>query len=257
MRGETTELLLENLTKLLKLPTIRQQYRSLAREAEERNLSYEAYLLALLEQEQTVREANQRQQKLQRAAFPIRKTLDTFDFHLLPSLNRNRVMTLAQGEFVQKKENVLMLGNSGTGKTHLAIAIGMQMVQEGFRVRFITAANLVEELLVAKEEHRLLNMEKQWLKYDVVICDELGYVPFSRAGAELLFQFFSSRYERGSSILTSNLDFAEWTQVFGDEKLTAALLDRLTHRAHILMMNGDSHRFRQSLQRRAQEEHDA
>lgn len=254
---ETTDLLLENVTKLLKLPTIRQQFRSLAREAEERNLSYEAYLLALLEQEQTVREANQRQQRLQRAAFPVRKTLDTFDFHLLPSLNKNRVMTLAQGEFVKKQENVLMLGNSGTGKSHLAVALGMQMVQEGYRVRFITAANLVEELLVAKEEHRLLNMEKQWLKYDVVICDELGYVPFSKTGAELLFQFFSSRHERGSSILTSNLDFAEWTQVFGDEKLTAALLDRLTHRAHILMMNGDSHRFRQSMQRQAQEEHDA
>lgn len=147
-----------------------------------------------------------------------------------------------------------MLGNSGTGKSHLAVALGMQMVQEGYRVRFITAANLVEELLVAKEEHRLLNMEKQWLKYDIVICDELGYVPFSKTGAELLFQFFSGRHERGSSILTSNLDFAEWTQVFGDEKLTAALLDRLTHRAHILMMNGDSHRFHQSLQRQTQEE---
>lgn len=254
MNSQTNELLLEHLTKQLKLPTIKKQYRSLAREAEERNLSYEAYLLALFEQEQTVREANQRQQRLQRAAFPIHKMLDTFDFHLLPSLNRNRVFTLAQGEFVQKKENIFMLGNSGTGKTHLATALGMQMVQEGYRVRFITAANLVEELLVAKEEHRLLSMEKQWLKYDVIICDELGYVPFSKMGAELLFQFFSSRYERGSSIVTSNLDFREWTQVFVDEKLTAALLDRLTHRAHILLMNGDSHRFRQSMEQRTKEE---
>lgn len=257
MNTHTTELLLDNLTKQLKLPSIHKQYRSLAREAEERNLSYEAYLLALLEQEQTIREANQRQQRLQRAAFPIRKTLDAFDFHLLPSLNRNRVMTLAQGEFVQKKENVFMLGNSGTGKSHLATALGMQMVQEGYRVRFITAANLVEELLVAKEEHRLTKMEKLWLKYDVVICDELGYVPFSKMGADLLFQFFSGRYERGSCIVTSNLDFGEWTQVFGDEKLTAALLDRLTHRAHILLMNGDSHRFRQSLEQRRLEENHA
>ncbi len=253
MRIETTELLLDSLTKQLKLPTICKQYRSLAREAEERDSSYEAYLLALLEQEQTVREEKLRQQKLQRAAFPIRKTLDTFDFHLLPGLNRNRVVTLSQGEFAQKKENIFMLGNSGTGKTHLAIALGMQMVQEGYRVRFITVANLIEELLVAKEEHRLLSMEKQWLKYDVIICDELGYVPFSKVGAELLFQFFSSRYERGSIIITSNLDFGEWTQVFGDEKLTAALLDRLTHRAHILLMNGESHRFRQSLEQRTGE----
>jgi DNA replication protein DnaC len=257
MRTETAELLLDSVTKRLKLPTIRQQYRSLAREAEERNLSYEAYLLALLEQEVMIREANQKQQKLQRATFPIRKTLDTFDFHLLPSLNRNRVLTLSQGEFVQKKENIFMLGNSGTGKTHLAIALGMQMVQEGYRVRFITAADLVEELLVAKEEHRLLNIEKHWLKYDVIICDELGYVPFSKIGAELLFQFFSSRYERGSSIITSNLDFGEWTKLFGDEKLTAALLDRLTHRSHILLMNGDSHRFRQSLEQRTSEENHA
>lgn len=249
----TVDLLLEHYMKQLKLPTLGKLYKSMAREAEERNMGYEAYLAALLEQELQVREENQRQQRLKKATFPVHKTLDTFDFHLIPSLNKSRVLTLAQGEFVEKHQNVLMVGNSGTGKSHLAVALGLQMIQQGYRVKFITASQLVEELLLAKEEHKLIAMEKQWLKYEVIICDELGYIPFSKMGAELLFQFFSSRYERGSLIITSNLEFAEWVQVFGDEKLTAALLDRLTHGAHILLMNGDSYRFRQTIQQREQE----
>lgn len=247
MNPATTELMVDHLLKRLKLPTMARQYRSMAREAEERNLSYEAYLLALIEAEGQSRDDNQRESRLRKAAFPVRKTLESFDFSLLPGLNKNRVMTLAQGEFVKRHENILLLGNSGTGKSHLATALGLQMVQCGYRVKFTTAAMLVEELLVAKEEHRLIPFEKQWLKYDVLICDELGYVPFSRTGAELLFQFFSSRYERGSTIVTSNLEFSDWIQVFGDEKMTAALLDRLTHRAHILLMNGESYRFRQTM----------
>jgi len=155
MNAAATEVLIEHLLKRLKLPTIARQYQSLAREAEERNLSYESYLLALLEQESQVREQNQREARLRKAAFPIRKTLDSFDFHLIPSLNKNRIMTLAQGEFVKRHENILLLGNSGTGKSHLATALGLQMVQCGYRVKFTTAAMLVEELLVAKEEHKL------------------------------------------------------------------------------------------------------
>lgn len=245
----TTELLLSHYLKQLRLPAVAKQYAALAREAAERNLSYEEYLLGLLEQETTAREENQRQQRLRHATFPIRKTLDTFEFHHLPSLNKQKVLSLAQGDFVDLRENVLLIGNSGTGKTHLVTALGVAMVQKGYRVRFVTACALVEELLLAREEHRLLSMEKQWQKYDVVICDELGYVPFSKTGGELLFQFFSARHERRSTMVTSNLEFGEWVTVFGDEKLTAALLDRMTHRAHILLMNGDSYRFRQSLQR--------
>jgi DNA replication protein DnaC len=244
----SAEMMIDHLLKRLRLPTIGKQYRSLAREAEEQNSSYESFLLALLEQEAQIREENQRQARLRKASFPVRKTLDTFEFHLVPDLNKNRIMTLAQGKFVGRHENILMLGNSGTGKTHLATALGLQMVQLGHRVKFTTASTLVEELLVAKEEQRLTALEKQWLKFDVVICDELGYVPFSKMGAELLFQFFSSRYERASTIITSNLEFNDWTQVFGEEKLTAALLDRLTHKAHILLMNGESYRFRQTVE---------
>jgi DNA replication protein DnaC len=246
----TTELLLDHTTKQLKMPTIAKQYRSLAREAEEHNLSYEKYLLALLDAELKVRDENQRQRRLKQASFPVQKTLDTYDFSLMPSLNRNRFLTLAKGEFVEKKENIIFLGNSGTGKSHLATGLGIEMVQNGYKTKFITAAELVEELLMANEEHKLGSLEKKWLKFDVIIVDELGYVPFSKIGAELLFQFFSSRYERASVIITTNLEFTEWTSLFGDEKMTAALLDRLTHRSHILLLNGPSYRFRQSMKQK-------
>ncbi|MED3648842.1 ATP-binding protein [Halalkalibacterium halodurans] len=125
--------------------------------------------------------------------------------------------------------------------------VGIEVVQNGYKTKFITASELVEELLMANEEHKLGVFEKKWLKFDVIIVDELGYVPFSKTGAELLFQFFSSRYERASVIITTNLEFPEWTNVFGDEKMTAALLDRLTHRSHIHLLNGESYRFRQSM----------
>jgi DNA replication protein DnaC len=242
-----TELLLDHMTKQLRMPTIGRQYRSLAREAEERNLSYEEYLLALLETEVQTREENQKQRLLKQATFPVQKTLDTYDFSLMPSINKNRFITLAKGDFVEKRENIIFLGNSGTGKTHLSIALGIEMIQNGYKTKFITASTLVEELLMANEEHKLGAFEKKWLKFDVIVIDELGYVPFSKIGAELLFQFFSSRYERASVIITTNLEFTEWTNLFGDEKMTAALLDRLTHRCHIHLLNGESYRFRQSM----------
>jgi DNA replication protein DnaC len=245
-----TELMLDHITKQLRTPTIAKHYRALARDAEERNLSYEDYLLALLEIEVQTREENQKQRRLKQAAFPVQKTLDTYDFSLMPSLNRNRFITLAKGEFVQKKENIIFLGNSGTGKTHLATGLGIEMIGNGYKVKFITASELVEELLMAKEEHKLNSFEKKWLKFDVIIVDELGYVPFSKIGAELLFQFFSGRYERASVIITTNLEFTEWTSVFGDDKMTAALLDRITHRSHIHLLNGESYRFRQSMKQK-------
>lgn len=249
-----TELLLDHLTKQLKMPTIAKNYRSLAREAEERNLSYEEYLLGLLETESESREENQKQRRLKQASFPIQKTLDSYDFSLMPSLNRNRFLTLSKGDFVEKKENIIFLGNSGTGKTHLATGLGIEMIKNGYKVKFITAAELVEELLMANEEHKLGMFEKRWLKYDLIIVDELGYVPFTKIGSQLLFQFFSGRYERASVMITTNLEFTEWTSIFGDEKMTAALLDRLTHKSHILLLNGESYRFRQSMKQREENE---
>jgi DNA replication protein DnaC len=149
-----------------------------------------------------------------------------------------------------KMDQFHTLGNSGTGKTHLATGLGIEMIQNGYKTKFITASELVEELLMANQEYKLGALEKKWLKYEVIIIDELGYVPFSKIGSELLFQFFSSRYERASVIITTNLEFTEWTSLFGDEKMTAALLDRLTHRAQIYLLNGESYRFRQSMKQK-------
>ena len=152
-----------------------------------------------------------------------------------------------QGEYIRNKENIILVGNSGVGKTHIAIALGYEACRQGLRVKFYTAAGLINELLAAQQEYRLNRLEKQWLVPHLVILDELGYVPFSKIGAELLFQFCAARYERGSIIITTNLEFPKWTEVLGDEQMTAALLDRLTHNAHILNINGDSYRFRQAL----------
>jgi DNA replication protein DnaC len=243
------DLLVEHYLKRLKLPTMRRLYRDLAREAAEHNKTFEDYLLALLEQEVIQREDNQTLTRLKAAGFPVAKTLDSFDFTALPNLNKQKVLALSQADFVKERENILLVGNSGTGKTHLATALGICACRKGYRVRFWRTARLVEELLEAQQEHRLTRLEKQWLRLDVVVLDELGYVSLSREGARLLFQFLSAKYETGSLLVTTNLEFREWAEVFQDEKMTAALVDRLTHRAHLLNMNGDSYRFRESLRR--------
>jgi DNA replication protein DnaC len=150
-----------------------------------------------------------------------------------------------------RRENALLLGNSGTGKIHIALALGLAACQKGYRVRFTTAAAMVHELIEAKDEKRLLRYQKQMAAYDLLIVDELGFVPLSKTGAELLFEVFSQRYERGSTLVTSNLPFQEWTEILGSERLTGALLDRLTHHVHILEMNGDSYRLKQSRKKRS------
>jgi DNA replication protein DnaC len=160
------------------------------------------------------------------------------------------VLELARCEFLTRKEDILLLGNSGTGKTHVALALGLAACQRGHRVRFISAAALVGELIEARDEKRLLRFQKQLASYELLIVDELGYVPLSKTGAELLFETFRQRYERSSTLVTSNLPFEEWTEVFGSERLTGALLDRITHHVHILEMNGESYRLKQSRRKR-------
>lgn len=246
-------LLLKTYLKQLRLPTILKNYEALAREAAETNQTFEEFLCCLVEQEVIQREDNNLKRRLKYARFPTTKTLETFDFTAIPSLKKNKVLQLSRGGFIEETENIILIGNAGTGKTHLATALAMNACRQGHKVRFYNVAGLVNELILAQSEHQLLRFEKQWLGYDLIVLDELGYIPFSTLGAQLLFQFCSSRYERGSIIITTNLEFAEWTQVFGEEKLTAALLDRLTHKSHILEMNGDSYRFKQSLNRQKEE----
>ena len=240
-------MLLEAYLKRLRLPAIGRHYQELARQAAQGNLPYEAFLLALVEIEAQQREENAHQKRLRMARFPVIKSLDQFDFTTLPSLNKALVLDLAQGGYLDKRENLILMGNSGTGKTHLATALGLIACQQGRKVRFLTAAGLINQLTEAQASLRLSYLERGLAQMDVLIIDEIGYVPFSEKGAQLFFQVAAQSYERQSLIMTTNLDFSQWPQVFGSEQLTGALLDRLTHHAHILTMNGESFRFRESM----------
>lgn len=223
------------------------EWEKLAREAATNNEPYEAYLLRLSEVEVAARSANALAARIRAAGFPVLKDFDTFDFTAVPSLSKQKVLELARGEWVEQRYNGCLIGNAGTGKTHLATALGLAICRLGRRVRFVTAAGLVTQLEEAQQQHRLDRLLTQLERVDLLIVDELGYLSFSRAGAELLFQVFADRYERRSLLVTSNLAFSEWGQVFQGERMTAALLDRLTHRCHIFEMNGESYRFRESM----------
>ena len=248
--ADTPQLLLEHHLKQLRLPTFLREYDKVARQSAVEQATYAAYLLRMAELELLERERRAIERRIRQARFPVVKTMDSFDFLAIPSLNKTMVLELARCEFLTRRENVLLLGNSGTGKTHIALALGLAACQRGHRVRFTTAAALVSELIEARDERKLLRFQKQIAAYELLIVDELGFVPLSKTGAELLFEMLSQRYERGSTMVTSNLPFAEWTEVLGSERLTGALLDRLTHHVHILEMNGDSYRLKQSRRKR-------
>ena len=233
-------LLLEHHLKELRLPSFLREYGKLASQCATEGVSHPDYLLRLAELELNDRHLRTVQRRIRAARFPSVKSLDTFDFSAIPSVNQPLVMQLARCEYVEQGENIIAIGNSGTGKTH--IALGLAACQRGLSVGFTTAAALVNELLEARDQRRLLNLQRQLARLKLLIIDELGFVPLSHTGAELLFEVFSQRYERGSILVTTNLSFDEWTQVFGSERLTGALLDRLTHHVHILEMNGDSYR---------------
>ncbi len=204
------------------------------------------YLVRLTELELIDRERRMVELRIRQAKFPVVKSLDAFDFKAIPSLNKMRVLELARCEYVERRENVIALGNSGTGKTHVALGLGLAACQKGLSVGFITAAALVHELMEARDDKQLLRFQKRLAGLKLLVIDELGFVPLSKTGAELLFEVFSQRYERGSILVTSNLPFDEWTEVFGSERLTGALLDRLTPHVHIIEMNGESFRLKQS-----------
>ena len=239
-------LLLEAHLKALRLPTFLREYDKVARHCAQEGLDCPRYLFRLCELELLDREQRATERRIKAAKLPVLKSLETFEFRAIPSVNKHLVLELTRSEYLDRRENVLALGNSGTGKTHLALALGLAACQKGYRVRFTTAAALVNELLEARDDKRLLRVQKQLAKQDLLIVDELGYVPLSKTGAELLFEIFSQRYEQASTLVTSNLPFNEWTEIFGSERLTGALLDRLTHHVHILELNGESYRLEHS-----------
>ena len=244
---EANRLLVKANLKQLRLPAMHAEFEKLAREAAAGNEGYEHYLLRLTELEVTARAANVLKARIKQGGFPVHKDFDTFDFTSVPSLPKQKVLELARGEWIDQRYNICLIGNAGTGKTHLATALGLAACRQGKHVRFCTAAALVNRLEEAQQQHQLERWLKQLDRTDLLICDELGYLSFSRVGAELLFQVFADRYERRSLLITSNLPFSEWGQIFQGERMTAALLDRLTHRCHIFEMNGESYRFRESM----------
>lgn len=249
MSERKSEVLLKHYLKKLKLPTILREYQSAAAVCTKENCDYTTFLLRLMERESLDREKRAAERRVKNARFPVIKTLDTFDFRLQPSINEQLIRELMVGEYIEKKENVLMVGNSGTGKTHLACSLGFAACMRGRKVRFFSVKELVTHLMEMTEQRQLERTLKQLERQDVLILDELGYVPFSKTAAELLFEVISRAYERLSLIITTNLPFESWIEIFGSERLTGALLDRLTHRVHIIEANGQSYRLRESKRR--------
>ena len=245
----TPQILLAHHLKALRLPTFLREYDKIAQQCAAEGVDHPRYLLRLAELELIERERRTVERRIKEARFATVKSLDSFDFTAIPSLNKTLVLELARCEYIARRENVIAVGNSGTGKSHIALGLGLAACQKGLSVGFTA---MVHELIEARDDKRLLRLQRQLAGYKLLIIDELGYVPLSTTGAELLFEVFSHRYERGSTVVTSNLPFDEWTGVFGSERLTGALLDRLTHHVHILEMNGDSYRLKQSKQRQRQ-----
>jgi DNA replication protein DnaC len=248
---DTPQVLLDHHLKALRLPTFQREYDKVAQQCADEAVDYPRYLFRLTELELLDRERRATERRIKQARFPVVKSLDSFDFLAIPSLNKLLVLELLRGEFIDRRECVLALGNSGTGKTHVALAMGLAACQKGYRVRFTTAASLVHELMEARDEKRLLRFQKHLASFELLIVDELGFVPLSKTGAEMLFEIFSQRYQRSATMVTSNLPFNEWTEILGSERLTGALLDRLTHHVHILEMNGESYRLKESKQIKA------
>jgi DNA replication protein DnaC len=248
MSGPSTHSLEQQLRQLY-LTAILRQYQADAKTAVQDGWTYEAYLAGLLQQEVDRRFRNRRERRIKDAHFPLKKELVDFDFTAIPQLSQHKVMELAQGEYLEQEESVLMVGSPGLGKTHIAIALGLAACRQDRRVRFYNVTHLVNELQEAQSQHQLPRFLDKSMRHHLVILDEFGYVPFSPTGAQLLFQFCAALHEQTSLIVTTNLPFSNWVQVLGDERLTSGLLDRLTYRSHILEFLGDSYRFRHGLER--------
>lgn len=249
MTRKRATVLLDHYLKQLKLPTMLREYKPIAQVCAQEDQDHISFLLRLTERETIEREQRAAERRVRAAKFPVLKTLDTFDFKAQPSINRTLVNELMRGEYLDAHENILFMGNPGTGKTHIATALGHAACAQGKRVRFFSVTGLVNQLLEAQQNRQLERLLKRIEKLHLLVLDELGYVPFSKSGAELLFEVASRAYERQSLIITTNLPFEAWTEILGNERLTGALLDRVTHRVHIIEANGESFRLKDAKKR--------
>ena len=240
--------------KRLHLPTIGSQFVKLAEQAEREHRGYLGYLDALLQSELEEREQNTISRRIREAHLPKIKTLEEFDFAKAPLISAMRIRELAEGGYIERAEPVVFIGECGTGKTHLLSGLCVAACRQKRRVRFTTAAGLVNELVEAKEQLQLRRVLARWERYDLIAIDEVGYVPLAEVGAEFLFQVVAARAEKSAVILTTNLPFSEWTQVVPNARLCKALLDRITDRAHIIETGTESFRFRRTLERRKPKE---
>jgi len=236
--------------RMLKLSTMARDLESFVRQARESGIGYDEFLLNLIAAELQARSESRLNRRIRESKFPLLKPIETFDLTATPELDIRLFRELAEGSFIKEHRNVILLGRSGAGKTHMSIALGIEACRNNFRTRFVTCYGLINELIEARQERTLQRLLQRYARYDLLILDELGYVPFSKEGSELLFQVLAERHEKGSVMITTNLGFADWAQVFGDPVMTAALLDRLTHKAHIINCNWDSYRLKQSLKER-------
>lgn len=248
MNAGMKALLFENL-KSLRLSTMTRNLQGHLRQAKQDKLGYDEFLLNLTEAEVQVRKENGRKRRLREAKFPLLKPLETFNFEAAPDLDARLIKELSSCEYIQKPQNVIFMGKSGTGKTHLATALGMEACKQGVRTRFVTGCGLANELIEARDEKLLGRFVKRYAGYGLLIVDELGYVPFSKEGAQLIFQVLAERHERKPVIITTNMGFGNWTQIFGDPSMTAALLDRITHKAHVINCTWESYRLKETLKK--------
>ncbi len=245
-----SNVLLEEYLRRLRLPTVARNYEKAAKEAEGNHVTFQEYLCSLLEQEVQSRDESRRKERMRRAQFPSSKTLDNFKFDEIPALDKKAVLQLFRGSYLHDSENIVFIGPQGTGKTHLSIALGMQACSDGMHVKFHTAGQLLHQLIEARDEKQVLKVQQNLARFDLLILDELGMIDCKPDEAYLLFEVISARYEHSSTIITTNLEFKDWNSVFCTQQLTTALLDRLIHRCHIIQVNGESYRFKESVRRK-------
>jgi DNA replication protein DnaC len=233
-------------SKELRLPVFRRDFKELAGEAATQRLDYEEYLLNLMEREYELRLENRKKTQIRQAGFPAKMYLSDLERKQLPAGAQDKLPVLERLDFIAASQNVILAGNPGTGKTHIAIGLGLKACMQGYKVLFTTVHRLLTQLRESHSERTLRQLESRFEKYDLVVCDEFGYVSFDKNGAELLFNHLSLRAGRKATIVTTNLGFDRWEEIFGDPVLTAALVDRLTHKAYLVNMNGESYRIKET-----------